>query len=105
MGDEELPDAGNAGTKPGAPMKARKRTNSRLVGILTVMWCVLAITWLSFTVWTFFQGDRDYIRLVFGILYLGVAVGYVVMWRGTKSLPRDGAGAPGIRAGESKPRP
>lgn len=73
-------------------MKARKRTNSRLVGILTVMWCVLAITWLSYAVWTFSQGDRDYIRLVFGILYLGVAVGYVVMWRRAKSLPRDGAG-------------
>jgi hypothetical protein len=84
MRGKEPENPGEAGSDSAASLNSSKGSNTRLIGVFAAFWSLLALSWISYTIWSFSQGDRDYIRLVFGVLYLGLAIAYVIMWRRAK---------------------
>jgi uncharacterized membrane protein YfcA len=70
-------------------MKRKKIASPRAMAIFAALWLVVALGWLIPSIWLFSQGDQDYIRLGFGLVYLALAVVYLVMWRRAKRPASD----------------
>lgn len=105
MADGQSQGFGYPGSKSPAPLPPWKRNSPRTIGIFALLWSLIALAWLGLTLWELLQGDRDVVQQVIVVLYLGVAVAFIVMWRRAKrSMGQDSGGA-GQVAGEPDARP
>lgn len=89
MSLEEPAEVRGNGGDSSAPPERNTPTNPRLMAGLMVLWIVQALFWIVTTLQHFSEGDRDYFRLVLGVLSLGLAVTYLVMWRRSKARRRN----------------
>lgn len=85
VGEPEAPGSGGDSSAP----TRRKTANPRILLVTMAFWILYALVWLTLTVRSFAEGDRDYVRLVLGLAALVLAVAYFVMWRQAKARLRD----------------